>query len=198
MNYFRYRSTNVFFVKSSTTDRLLAIDAGWPCTLYEYARGLKSLGYRLDQVSWALVTHFHMDHAGLVGEFLERGVACLLFENQGEGIDDMERIIGKTCKEYTPIRKEALRRIESAASRDYLGELGILGEVIVTPGHSPDSVSYISDEGEAVIGDLPPPGQIMPDDATCLASWEAIRRNKVRTIYPSHADVFELEDSLGD
>jgi len=145
-----------------------------------------------------LVTHFHMDHAGLIGEFLERGIACFIFENQGEGIDDMERIIGRTCKEYTPIRKEALLRIESPASRDHLAGLGIRAEVILTPGHSPDSVSYISDEGEAIIGDLPPPGQIMPDDTECLASWEAIRRKKVRTIYPSHAAVFELEDSPGD
>ncbi len=79
-----------------------------------------------------------------------------------------------------------------------MAELGIRGEVILTPGHSSDSVSFITDEGEAVVGDLPPPGQIMPDDATCLASWEAIRGKKARTLFPSHGVVFELEDSPGE
>ena len=42
---------------------------GWPCTLYEYQRCMKEIGLRFTDIQIAVVSHFHMDHAGLVGEF---------------------------------------------------------------------------------------------------------------------------------
>lgn len=70
MVYFRYHSTNCFFVRSSMGDRLLAIDAGWPGTRHEHAQCMKQIGCRFHQISWAIVTHFHIDHAGLIGQFV--------------------------------------------------------------------------------------------------------------------------------
>jgi glyoxylase-like metal-dependent hydrolase (beta-lactamase superfamily II) len=75
MEYFRYHNTNCYFIKSTITENILAIDAGWPGTLYEYARTLKTIGYSLNQLAWAIVTHFHMDHAGLISEFLTKDLS---------------------------------------------------------------------------------------------------------------------------
>ena len=77
----------------------MAVDAGWPCSLYEYARNMENIGLELKQIAWAIVTHFHMDHAGLIGEFQALGISCIVFENQ-ETIDEMERIIRKNKNEY--------------------------------------------------------------------------------------------------
>jgi ribonuclease/clavin/mitogillin len=194
MVYFKYHSTNCFFVRSSWNQRLLAVDAGWPNTLYEYARNMKAIGCKLEEVAWAVVTHFHMDHAGLISEFLARGVSCFIFENQVAAVDSMERTILKNDKTYKLIDKERLRPINTKDSRAALAEIGIKGEVVVTDYHSPDSISFISDDGEAIIGDLPPEGQRMPDDNEHIRIWELIRKMGAKTVYPSHAGVFTLED----
>jgi hypothetical protein len=56
---------------------------------------------------------------------------------------------------------------------------------------------FISDDGEAVIGDLPPEGQMMPDDEPFQKAWGFLRRTGVRKIYPSHAGSFELTERPG-
>jgi endoribonuclease LACTB2 len=190
---FRYHGTNCFFVRSSIDDRLLAIDAGWPGTLLEYARGMKSIGCFLDKIAWSIVTHFHMDHAGLLGEFLDRGVTCFVFENQLGAIDAMEKTIEKNGAHYGRIQKDRLHPIAIRDSRAVLEKLGIHGEVIVTDYHSPDSVTFLSDEGEAVIGDLSPAAQMMPDDQPFQRNWDLLRKRGARNIFPSHAGAFRLE-----
>jgi len=192
MIYFRYKSTNCFLAQSSNDDRLLAIDAGWPCSLYEYAAALKSTGHHFDQIAWAIVTHFHMDHAGLLGEFIQKGIHCIIFENQEEAIDPMEKMILRNYKKYRNIVRERLVKVKAEGSRAFFEKIGIRGEVLLTPGHSPDSITFISDEHEAAIGDLYPIDLVMPDDTVSMRSWERIREKKVKIVYPSHAPLFEL------
>jgi glyoxylase-like metal-dependent hydrolase (beta-lactamase superfamily II) len=132
MLHFRYHGTNCFFIRSSLDERLLAIDAGWPESLHEYARGMKSIGCRLQDIAWSIVTHFHMDHAGLVGEFLERGITCFVFENQPGAIDAMEKTIEKNSRSYRRMEKHRLHPVTVRDSRAMFETLGIHGEVIVT------------------------------------------------------------------
>ncbi len=196
MLYFRYHSTNCFFVESHLNQSLLAVDAGWPNTLYEYARNMKTIGRKLEAVAWAIVTHFHMDHAGLISEFLERGITCLVFENQADAVDSMEKTILKNDRTYKTIARSKFRHINTKDSRAELAAVGIAGEVAVTDYHSPDSISVILDNGEAIIGDLPPEGQRMADDNEHVRNWDLIRKMGATTIYPSHAGVFKLEDKV--
>ncbi len=176
--------------------RLLAVDAGWPNTLYEYARNMKTIGRRLEEVAWAMMTHFHMDHAGLISEFLERGVTCFVFENQADAVDAMEKAILKNDRTYKTIDRSKFRHISTKGSRAELAAIGIAGEVVVTDYHSADSISLILDNGEAIIGDLPSEGQRMPDDSEHLRNWDLIRKMGATTVYPSHAGVFKLEDKV--
>jgi glyoxylase-like metal-dependent hydrolase (beta-lactamase superfamily II) len=134
-----------------------------------------------------------MDHAGLVGDFLNAGLRCFIFENQlDEHIDMMERTIAKGRGAYAAIWKERLDRVTVDKFNGFLREQGFDGEVLVTPGHSPDSISYIAPGGEAAIGDLCSLDQIM-DDPVSLASWEALRAKGARCIFPSHARFFEIQ-----
>jgi glyoxylase-like metal-dependent hydrolase (beta-lactamase superfamily II) len=161
--------------------------------LYEYIRSLKAIGFRFEQIKWAIISHFHLDHAGLVRDFQDAGIQCLLFENQGEGIDEMERIIARSYSGYRPILKEGFHRVSTQKSRSFLKAIGIKGEVIQTPGHSDDSVSLITDDHDAVIGDLYPIDQVMPNDLTTLNSWEKIRERGAVRIWPSHAPGFKVK-----
>jgi glyoxylase-like metal-dependent hydrolase (beta-lactamase superfamily II) len=192
MLYFRYHNTNCFFIKNKRTETYLAIDAGWPCTLREYQRSLKNIGIKYTQISNCIITHLHMDHAGLVSEFIESGIQCYLLEKQSDKeIDEMERTIRKNYKEYKEIDKSKIRRVSIEEINELLNKEGFSGEVILTNGHSPDSISYITEDNEAIIGDLTPIEQIM-DDKKSEENWRRIREKKVKRIYPSHANVFEI------
>ncbi len=104
------------------------------------------------------------------------------------------KTIEKNDKSYKRMKQETLERIKTGESREILGSLGIQGQVIITDYHSPGSITFIFDEGQAVVGDLPPEGQMMPDDARFLDAWEPVRKMGGRLIYPSHAEFFELRD----
>lgn len=43
--------------------------------------------------------------------------------------------------------------INCADSRAFLAGIGIDGEIISTPSHSPDSVSLVLDDGDCFVGD---------------------------------------------
>ncbi len=189
---FRYQNTNCYLLPTADGRNLLAFDAGWPCSLYEYARSMKSTGFRFEQIRWAMVSHFHLDHAGLTRDFQDAGIQCLLFENQGDGIESMERIIKRGYKEYRPILLNKFLKIKTGDSRAFLASIGISGEVIQSPGHSDDSVSVITDDHEVLIGDLYPVSQVMDDDVKSRYSWERIRALAGKYIYPSHAEPFDL------
>jgi endoribonuclease LACTB2 len=192
MQYFRYHNTNCFFIESNNSNKLLAIDAGWPSTLREYQRSLKEIGLRFDNLAWAMVTHFHMDHAGLITDFIDNGIECYIFENQVNGIEDMEKTIRKNDKAYKAIKKDKLKVVRINESRGILKNLGIDGEAIVTGSHSNDSVTFILDTHEAIIGDLVPREQIMEDDKEIQNSWKKIVDKGVKQIYPSHSKIFEI------
>lgn len=189
---FRYQNTACYILPAADGTSLLAFDAGWPCSLFEYARSMKATGYRFEQVRWAMVSHFHLDHAGLVRDFQDAGIQCVLFENQGGGIESMERIIKRGYKDYEPIMSDRFFSLKTGDSRAFLASIGINGEVIQTPGHSDDSVSLVTDDHEALIGDLNPVSQIMEDDVKSHRSWARIRDLGGKHVYPSHAEPFEL------
>ena len=193
--YFRYHNTNCYFLESSIDKSLLAIDAGWPCTLYEYQRTLKTIGYSFKNIKWAIVTHFHMDHAGLVGEFINEGITCYAFENQTfNDIDEMERTILKN-KEYSTYQKIDRNRLKTMSINEFNNELkvlGIDGEVIITKGHSSDSITFITNDHEAIIGDLAPINQIMENDIVSIENWNEIKHRGMKRIYPSHAEIFDI------
>jgi len=195
MYYFQYHKTNCFFIENKINQGLLAIDAGWPSTLREYQRSLKAIGLRFENLAWAMVTHFHMDHAGLITDFIDKGIECYIFENQVNAIEDMERIIKKNDKAYIKIKIGKLKTIKIEESRKILKSFGIDGEAIVTGSHSSDSVSFILDTHEAIIGDLVLREQIMEDDIETKNSWKRIVEKGARHIYPGHAGIFELRDN---
>ena len=188
----RYKITNCFFVEG-VDNKVLAVDVGWPNTLYDYAREMKSINLKFGQISWAIVTHFHMDHAGLFGEMINEGIKGIVLNNQEETINEMEHLIEKHKQIYTKINKEKIIKLKIEESRRWLKNIGINGEIINTPGHTDESISFISDEGEAIIGDLYTEDQLMNYDEKSINSWKIIRSKNVNIIYPSHADIIRLQ-----
>jgi glyoxylase-like metal-dependent hydrolase (beta-lactamase superfamily II) len=83
ITFFRYHNTNCFFIRNIDNDNFMAFDAGWPCTLYEYQRNMKQIGIRFKNIKWAIISHFHLDHAGLISEFIDSNLPLMRIDDPG-------------------------------------------------------------------------------------------------------------------
>jgi glyoxylase-like metal-dependent hydrolase (beta-lactamase superfamily II) len=189
--YVGYDSTNYYLVNDKAA-RLL-IDVGWPGTLPKLVATLTHKGVALKQVSALLVTHYHPDHAGLAQELKDEGIQLVVLETQLAAIPELRRHI-KPSYPYREISLNGNVNLSLAESRNYLRRLGISGEIISTPGHSPDSVTLILDEGAAFTGDLTSPALATDETRREIErSWEKIRAHGAKMIYPGHGPIRRLE-----
>ncbi|AKB78112.1 Metallo-beta-lactamase superfamily hydrolase [Methanosarcina horonobensis HB-1 = JCM 15518] len=184
-----YKSSNYYLIDAD--QYCLAIDIGWPGTINDYGRQLRPAGKRVQEINYLIVTHFHVDHAGLVQELKDKGVKFILFDMQIQSIAQMEAVIQKKMS-YKPINLEDNIIITLSESRKVLQSIGLSGEVIHTPGHSGDSISVFLDSGDAFIGDLRPENQIMEDDIVSKNSWLKLKELGAKRVNPGHGHSFEV------
>ena len=185
-----YRSTN-YWVISAGTSRLL-VDLGYPGTMGMMRASLDRMGVPIREIRYALATHYHIDHAGLAQEFKRAGVPLLVLEAQVGAIPLMKSFI-KPQDKYLDITAHDNVTISFAESREALNGIGIVGQILHTPGHSDDSVSLLLDDGSAFTGDLTPPTLAAEDDAGILAaSWRLLRQRGARCVYPGHGPAWPM------
>jgi endoribonuclease LACTB2 len=186
-----YRSTN-FWVVSAGKNRLL-IDLGWPGKAAALLANLERMGVPLAEIRFGLATHYHIDHAGAAQDLKRRGVPLLVMEEQVAAIPLMKQWT-KPADHYTEITTHDNVVITCAASRSFLANLGIAGEIVHTPGHSDDSVSLVLDIGCAFTGDLTMQSMVAEEDPQVVAqSWQLLRDRRVTTIYGGHGSPYYLK-----
>lgn len=185
-----YRSTN-YWVVSAGSSRLL-LDLGWPGTMGRMRASLKRMDVPLEDIRYALATHYHIDHAGLAQELKEAGVPLLLIDVQAHAVPLMKKHI-KPQDQYVEISMHDNVTISCAESRPLLERIGIPGEILHTPGHSDDSISLLLNDGSVFTGDLTHPSYIGPEDpAVVAASWQLLREKGAMRVYPGHGPLREL------
>ncbi len=188
-----YSSTN-FWVISAGTSRMM-FDLGWPGTMGTLMANLRRMDIPLAQIRCGVASHYHIDHAGLAQELKLAGMRLLVFETQLEAIPPMKAFT-KPQDHYLEITTGDIAPVAFAESRSLLAQIGITGEILSTPGHSPDSVSLLLDDGSVFTGDLPPeelPEAGIPDLVT--ASWRTLRERGAMIIYPAHGPVRPMSES---
>ena len=189
-----YRSTN-YWVIGVGRSRLL-VDLGYPGTMGTMRANLKRMGVPLEEIRYGLATHYHIDHAGLAQELKNAGVALLVLEAQVSAIPLMKAWT-KPRDQYLDIAMDNNVTISFAESRKVLGQIGIAGEILHTPGHSDDSVTLLLDDGVAFTGDLTPPALAGKDEATVVAaSWRLLREHGATRVYPGHGPVRPMSAEL--
>jgi glyoxylase-like metal-dependent hydrolase (beta-lactamase superfamily II) len=188
-----YDATNCYVLNAARAS--LLVDAGWPSTLPDLRYAMKRTDVDLGDIRYLLCTHYHPDHAGLAQELKALGVTLVVLENQYQGIEAL-RTYMKPEHHYHPITRQGNLDLESIASRAFLLGLGIQGEILLTPGHSDDSVSLVLDGGLAFTGDLPPPGFTVDPDHPVRKSWGLLRAHNVHTAYPGHGPARHLDPRL--
>ncbi len=182
-----YRSTN-YWVISAGTSRLL-LDLGWPGTMGQMQANLKRKGIPLNEICYALATHYHIDHAGLAQDLKQAGVSLLVVDLQLSAVPLMKKHI-KPQDHYLEITLHDNITISMAESRPLLEQIGIPGQILHTPGHSDDSISLLLDDGSAFTGDLTHSSFIGREDPTVVnASWQFLRHSGATRVYPGHGPV---------
>ncbi|HYN89827.1 MAG TPA: MBL fold metallo-hydrolase [Ardenticatenaceae bacterium] len=180
-----YDSTNYYIVEHER--KRLLLDCGMPGTLPRFLGVLKRKGIALGDIGYVVATHFHPDHAGLVQDLKNRGVAHLLLAEQRPAVAWLNGYI-RARGGSAEIELADSLGVPVAGSRAWLAaHLGLRGAMVLTPGHSDDSVSLVLDEGLAFTGDLPPAQP--SDEASSRAvreSWDTLRLLGVVRVYPGH------------
>ncbi|HEX8545564.1 MAG TPA: MBL fold metallo-hydrolase [Cytophagaceae bacterium] len=183
------KSINVYLLVSRT-HRLL-IDSGFPNSLSGLGREMRKTGFRVSDIDFLIVTHFHIDHAGAIQEIKDQGVKYILLDVQKKYIEPMEKMaVGKW--QYTPLKLDDNVFLEAGDSREFLKSIGLKGVIVSTPGHSKDSISMVLDSGEAFTGDLYAQDLLGEIDLEQLQSWKTLKRLGVNNVFPGHGKTYRI------
>ena len=185
----RYGMTNTFFIRGKNGG--LLVDTDYAGTLPAFYQAIKAAGIGLEEIRFVLATHYHPDHIGLVSGLMRQGVKLLLIDLQQDSVHYADRIFERDRHlRYDPIDEDAAAVISCAESRIFLQKLGIKGEIISTPSHSPDSVSLILDSGECFVGDLEPLEYLAAyeENLPLRADWERVLAFGPKRILYAHAN----------
>ena len=185
----KYGNTNTFYIPGKSGG--LLIDTDYAGTLQAFFRALKTNHLELNDISYVLPTHCHLDHIGLIGELQHLGVKPLLVDIQLATVHFPDEIFGRDKHlRYAPIDEKQATIISCDESREFLRSIGIEGEIISTPSHSEDSVSVILDCGDCFVGDLEPYEYLngYENNLQLQKDWSLIlSRNPKRILY-AHAN----------
>jgi len=184
-----YRSTNYYIVDNGR-HRLL-VDAGWPGTFGEFKHALQVKGFKLPDIDYIIITHYHPDHAGLAQDIKNAGAKLIIMGEQLAHIPRLKTHI-KQGSLFTDITTENNIVIPVSNSRSFFQTLGFNGEIVQTPSHSDDSISLVFDSGEAFIGDLAPAFITGENDDPAQKDWDVLRSMRVKRVFPGHVAPFNL------
>ncbi len=169
----------------------LLFDAGWPHQYGLFKDGVKELGTSVKEITTFIVSHFHIDHAGLAGILTANGKDFIVFENQQESLREMEKFIERKGYSYRKIDVNGIQIKSVDESRNWLKSLSIDGEIIKIFGHGDQSIVLLLDTGEAFIGDLPVEYHY---DEIVRSDWNLLLQKGAKRIFPAHAGYFETKE----
>ncbi|MBP1546807.1 MAG: MBL fold metallo-hydrolase [Oscillospiraceae bacterium] len=185
----RYGNTNTFFIRGAKGN--LLIDTDYAGTLPLFFKEIKKHNIDVRDITYILATHYHPDHMGIISELMKYGIRLLLIDAQTEYVNFSDSIFSRDSRlKYEPIKTDNAVCISCEESRQFLGDMGIDGEIIQTVSHSKDSISVMLDSGICFVGDLEPIEYLAAyDDNTALKEdWERVMSYDPKVIYYSHAN----------
>jgi len=126
---------------------------------------------------------------GLVSELMKQGVKLLMLDVQCPYVHFSDGIFSRDKRlSYEPFDIRDALIIKSEESRAFLENIGINGEIVLTPSHSDDSVSLILDSGECFVGDLEPMEYLAAyeENEKLKKDWELIMSYKPEVVNYAH------------
>jgi glyoxylase-like metal-dependent hydrolase (beta-lactamase superfamily II) len=181
------------------------------------------MNIQLDNIKYLVLTHHHNDHCGLLdflvsenqnikvimsrkcSEFLKAGKHHRhpdeRYSNTILGI--IIRLFAKLNRNWSesfiPYTARESDKIIESDNDTLLTELGISGKILLTPGHSEDSLSivigetaFVGDSARNMLNFTGTPFQpiLIYDLKACEKSWEKVIASGAVTLYPAHGKPF--------
>lgn len=143
-------------------ERPVLVDTGAPGDLARLISGLKAAKVTPKDLSLILLTHGHSDHAGCAAELRRRSGAKIalhasdvpLAKAGRNGVLAPQEVLGRLIRPFVDEPFEAFEPDISFHADFDLTPYGVNAKVLLTPGHTPGSVSVVLGSGEALIGDV--------------------------------------------
>jgi hydroxyacylglutathione hydrolase len=201
----------------------IMIDGGAPKKAKEFTKAIKKVSIKPEEVQLIILTHGHWDHIASAKEIREiTGAKIALHHREKDwlenslkpmppGMTTWGHILGTIIGMFMPFVHIPGAHVDMVLEDEELslGEYGIPGKVIYTPGHSSGSVSVLLETGDAFVGDLAmnkfplclSPGlPIFAEDWQKVEeSWKLLLEQGAKTIYPAHGEPFSaniIRDAL--
>ena len=184
----RYANTNTYFMNG------LLVDTAFAGTLPLFFKALGENGLSMQDIKYLLITHYHPDHMGLAGELVSLGAKLMIADVQKAHVHFSDYIFTREKLPFVPVDISEAVVITCEQSREFLGSIGVVGQIIHTPSHSEDSISLILDNGSCIVGDLEPYEYIeaYEDNFQLISDWENIRSFAPKRIYYAHRPPVEI------
>ena len=208
---------NVFLIRGGAG--YILVDTGNPGKEDLVLEQLKEHGVAPDDIRLILITHGHVDHFGSAAALRELTSAPVAIHTldgdamrQGIHQPDSLKPTGKLMaflRRIPALQNKVVPEAAPACEPDVvfeeewrLDDYGIAGQVLLTPGHTPGSVSLLLDSGEAVVGDVvmgklmglirkPGPPLVAWDLDENRASLRRLLALSPRVVYVGHGGPFD-------
>jgi len=208
------------------TGGYLQVEAGDEKEFSLFLRKLKKAGVDPRQIRYLFLTHHHGDHAGFTS-FLREVSGCRVIAHKeaahqlnkgknamvpGGGLTNRRALmlgallvmLRKLNMRYTPVELKEGDMLVEGDDNELLRSLGIPGKILHTPGHTPDSLSLLLDDGSCFCGDAAMSRAqwalgtrycciIIDDMEENYRSWRKMIGEGARTFYPAHGAPFTPE-----
>jgi len=208
----RFAMNSVFLIKGDNGNIL--IDAGMKGQNDRIMKVLSENG--AEKIDLIIITHAHIDHFGNIDELnCKLKAPVLIHENDLEWLKKGENAPSKPYGFKGKTMLKMFGGMQKRIPNGYVADIimkgytfnlesyGVNARIIHTPGHTAGSVSVISDEGYAVIGDLlmsfvvkKNPGYpiYVYDVDIWKNSLKKVLDTDVEIMYPSHGEVYSREN----
>jgi hydroxyacylglutathione hydrolase len=204
----------------------LQVDTGYQHDYPIYRKNLAKAGITIESVRYLLLTHHHDDHAGFLNE-LTRDTEVTIIAHEaasallqggendkthgGGYVNGFIKLVAGikmrfdphwtlTFPPFTPRESDIFL---AASSNQILREIGIAGQVVVTPGHCIDHIVLALDTGEVFCGDAAASFLLwagthyctvfMTDMEDAYRSWQKMLDVGAKVIYPAHGKPFSAD-----
>lgn len=220
----RLAQTNCYLLEAK--DGYLLIDCGSLSDKQAFLKSIRKRGIALTDIHYLFLTHHHADHCGLVAFLIAANPQMQVIMSHlcagylktgkhfqhpnehyanpalGRIVDTYSKFNRNLSNSFTPFysRSEDIH-IESD-NDTLLPELGIQGKILLTPGHTEDSISMVTDKfafvGDAARNTLnftgtPYQPMLLYDLEVCYRSWDKLLAEGAKTILPAHGKPFQAD-----
>ncbi len=203
----------------------LLVEAGSKKKFPQFLRELEIKGIDPGEIRYLFITHHHEDHAGFAA--LLRDISGCSIIVHKEAVKPLEQgkcavtgggivnwrvvfsgfgfyVLSKGVRMlFPPLKLGDADFIVENDDNELLRSLGVPGKVLCTPGHSPDSISLLLDNGSCFCGDaafnlmhwlgtrycMP----LVTDMESNYRSWRKMIREGAPKVYPSHGNPIPKE-----